>query len=313
MKHLKRLLGILFATLLSCMLTTPALAQATRTWVSGVGDDANPCSRTAPCKTFAGAISKTAAGGEINAIDSGGFGTVTITKAITIDGGATLAGILASGSNGIIVNAGANDAVILRNLDINGGTTALPGLKGIRFLGGKQLIVENTNIYNFSQGGIEIAPTATTGTVDLVVANSTISNNGAPAILSAPTGTLVVFGTLDNVRLPYNTRGLQANDGSSFSVKNSNLSNNTAYGIAAVGSTRATSVNVDNAMITSNDTAGVRVVGANGMVRLSATDVTLNGVGLETSTGGTVASYGNNRMQGNAGGVGAAPSSIAQQ
>src|SRR5205807_5391143 len=61
-----------------------AQAQATRTWVSGVGDDVNPCSRTAPCKTFAGAISKTAIGGEINCIDSGGFGSVTITKAITI-------------------------------------------------------------------------------------------------------------------------------------------------------------------------------------------------------------------------------------
>src|SRR5712691_3114554 len=72
-----------------------AQAQATRTWVSGVGDDANPCSRTAPCKTFAGAISKTAACGEISVLDPGGFGAVTITKSITIDGDGTLAGILA--------------------------------------------------------------------------------------------------------------------------------------------------------------------------------------------------------------------------
>src|SRR6266852_5080360 len=74
-----------------------AQAQATRTWVSGVGDDVNPCSRTAPCKTFAGAISKTADGGEIDALDPGGFGTVTITKSITIDGGGTFGSILASG------------------------------------------------------------------------------------------------------------------------------------------------------------------------------------------------------------------------
>src|SRR5262245_23923450 len=58
---------------------TSAFAQATRTWVSGVGNDANPCSRTAPCKTFAGAISKTAIGGEIDALDPGGYGTITIT------------------------------------------------------------------------------------------------------------------------------------------------------------------------------------------------------------------------------------------
>jgi hypothetical protein len=63
-----------------------AQAQATRTWVSGVGDDANPCSRTAPCKTFAGAISKTAPCGEISVLDPGGFGAVTITKSITING-----------------------------------------------------------------------------------------------------------------------------------------------------------------------------------------------------------------------------------
>src|SRR5437867_9427866 len=97
-----------------------AQAQATRTWVSGVGDDANPCSRTAPCKTFAGAISKTAAKGEINALDPGGFGGVTITKAITIDGGGHIAGVLVSGTNGIVVNAGVNDVITLRGLDING-------------------------------------------------------------------------------------------------------------------------------------------------------------------------------------------------
>src|SRR5436305_1116629 len=63
-----------------------AFGQATRTWVSGVGDDANPCSRTAPCKTFAAAISKTAAGGEINCLDPGGFGGATISKQLDIKG-----------------------------------------------------------------------------------------------------------------------------------------------------------------------------------------------------------------------------------
>src|SRR3954471_18235051 len=105
-------------TILGAILALPlyvgsAQAQATRTWVSGVGDDANPCSRTAPCKTFAGAISKTAAKGEINVLDPGGFGAVTITKAITIDGGDHIAGVLASLVNGIIVNAGTGDVVTL--------------------------------------------------------------------------------------------------------------------------------------------------------------------------------------------------------
>src|SRR5437016_1591812 len=131
-------------------------AQASRTWVSGVGDDANPCSRTAPCKTFAGAISKTAAGGEIDALDPAGYGAVTITKAITIDGGGgQVASVLVSGTNGIVVQANAQtDVVILRNLRINGIGS---GLNGIRFLSGKDLNVENCYIFGFTQNGIDVA------------------------------------------------------------------------------------------------------------------------------------------------------------
>src|ERR1700760_4272375 len=105
----------------------PANAQATRTWVSGVGDDANPCSRTAPCKTFAGAISKTAAAGEINVLDPGGFGGVTITKAITIRSDHIEAGVLVAGANGINVVAGATDTVVLEGLDFDGVNTGLSG------------------------------------------------------------------------------------------------------------------------------------------------------------------------------------------
>jgi len=107
---------------------TPAEAQATRTWVSGIGDDANPCSRTAACKTFAGAISKTAPGGEINCLDPGGFGAVTITKPITISCEAGTAGVLVSGTNAIVVAAGSQDRVVLRGLDINGGRGAIVGV-----------------------------------------------------------------------------------------------------------------------------------------------------------------------------------------
>src|SRR5262249_43481981 len=127
------------------------LGQASRTWVSGVGDDANPCSRTAPCKTFAGAISKTAAGGEIDALDPAGYGAVTITKAITIDGGGgQVASVLVAGTNGIVVNAGASDRVILRNIRINGiKGSGNGGLNGIRFISGLALGVENCVIFGF--------------------------------------------------------------------------------------------------------------------------------------------------------------------
>jgi hypothetical protein len=159
--------------LLMCMSTVSmlAMAQATRTWVSGVGDDANPCSRTAPCKTLAGAISKTATGGEINILDPGGFGAVTITKSITIDGGGIIGSILSSATNGMIVNA-PNGLVAIRNFSINGAGTTL-GINGIRVIAVKKLTVENCTLSNFSANGIDV--NTTTG-ADVAVSNVTIHN-----------------------------------------------------------------------------------------------------------------------------------------
>src|SRR3954467_14955431 len=133
--------SVLFALVASLVLTGALQAQATRTWVSGVGDDANPCSRTAPCKTFAGSISKTAVGGEISVLDPGGFGAVTITKSITIDGGkgAGFGSILAAGINGIIINAAVTGVVTLRNLSIHGAGT---GIVGIRILAAGTVFIE---------------------------------------------------------------------------------------------------------------------------------------------------------------------------
>jgi hypothetical protein len=165
-------LGVLLV-LVGCLASaSPAFGQATRTWVSAVGDDVNPCSRTAPCKTWAGAISKTATGGEIDAMDDGGFGALTITKSITIDGGGHLASTLASGQNGFLVNipVNVNDPhrrVVLRNLSINGsgssGTVGTStGLNGISLVanGARSLALESIDIFNFTQDGINLAPAA---------------------------------------------------------------------------------------------------------------------------------------------------------
>src|SRR6185436_5160980 len=146
-------------------------AQATRTWVSGVGDDVNPCSRTAPCKTFAGAISKTATGGEINILDPGGYGAVTITKSITIDGNGSFGSILASGTNGVIINA-PGGTVTLRHLFINGAGTTL-GINGVRILSAKKVIIEDCTISNFSQKGIDVS---TTDSCALILNNVTVHN-----------------------------------------------------------------------------------------------------------------------------------------
>jgi hypothetical protein len=136
----------------------PASAQATRTWVSGVGDDANPCSRTAPCKTFAGAISKTAPAGEINVLDPGGFGAVTITKAITIRSDHIEAGVLVSGTNGIVVAAGATDTVVLEGLDIEGLGT---GINGVNIISGLNTFILRCAIRHFAQNGVNMTSNTT--------------------------------------------------------------------------------------------------------------------------------------------------------
>src|SRR5690242_8092295 len=160
-----------------------AQAQASRTWVSGVGDDANPCSRTAPCKTWAGAISKTAPGGEIDALDPGGFGAVTITKAITLDGGGgQVASVLVSGTNGIVVQAGGNDVV---NLRINGISS---GINGIRWLAGKALHIDHCWIFGFTNNGIDIAKS---DGGKAYIDDTTSENNGSMGLSSVNSASTV--------------------------------------------------------------------------------------------------------------------------
>jgi len=205
------ILGGILAIALNVM---PAQAQATRTWVSGVGDDANPCSRTAPCKTFAGAISKTATGGEINCIDPGGFGGLTITKAIQVIC-LVEAGVLVSGTNGIIVNTPANAEVLLEGLDIEGLNT---GLNGIRIISAAKVTVNRVSIRNFTQSGISLAgpagarllvkDTLILSNVDginiagvsgasnvAIVLNTTMDNNSGSSIVVAAGSTLFLGGS----------------------------------------------------------------------------------------------------------------------
>jgi hypothetical protein len=184
-----KFLAIIAGTLLALLLPhAPAQAQATRTWVSGVGDDANPCSRTAPCKTFAGAISKTAAGGEINCLDPGGFGALTITKAITVKcpGGGEF-GVLVSGTNGFNVAAGPTDKVWIEGLDFEGLNS---GLTGINFTSGLELIIRDCEIHDFKQSGVNVA--SSTASARAVIEKSIIANNGTSG--SANTGGVTVQG-----------------------------------------------------------------------------------------------------------------------
>jgi len=268
-----------------------AQAQATRTWVSGVGDDANPCSRTAPCKTFAGAISKTAAGGEINAIDPGGYGAVTITKSITIDGGGTFASILAAGTNGIIINAAASDIVTIRNVSIDGANT---GINGIRFLAGGALHIEKCEIFGFSQRGIDASPA---GGSTMYVLDTVLRNNDGGGILVKPA---VYVGTLmDKVRLDGNFYGVRAENNANVTIRDSVAAGNSTHGFHAFSTGAGVLINLENSTATNNGGGGVTTNGAAAGISISNTTIMSNAQGINTSAGGSVYSFGNNRIIGN--------------
>ncbi len=283
-----------------------ASAQATRTWVSGVGDDVNPCSRTAPCKTFAGAISKTADGGEINCIDPGGFGAVTITKSITIDGNGTHAAILAGGTNGVIINDAtpAGSVVTLRNLSINGVVgTASPGINGIRFLSGETLHIENCVVFGFSGLGLDHQLGGTTQS-KLLIKDTIFRNCNGGGIKITPTlaATSTVKAVLDNVRSETNSFGFQANDRVTATLRNCSLSDNTGQGVLGFANAVAgpVVVNLETCMIASNGSIGIRANNSNVNVRISNVDILNNGAAsIDVTGGGNVLSFVNNRIRGN--------------
>jgi hypothetical protein len=278
--------------------TSSLFAQATRTWVSGVGDDVNPCSRTAPCKTYAGAISKTATGGIIDALDPGGYGTLTITKAITVEGTGTLASTLNSSINGFVINIAAgptNRHVVLRNLSVDGAGTTL-GVDGVRFLSGDSLILENVEIKTQSSDGIEFLPNSL---ARLVVTNCRISNATGNGILVKPAvgGTARV--SIHNSTIAKNGVGVRVEDNSNVSIVRSSIVNNTGDGVFSATLTgNGDVVIVEDSEISHNSGNGLRTSGGSAVLRVANSLVSGNGTGT-LNGGGELCSFGNNQITGN--------------
>lgn len=287
------------------VLAASASAQATRTWVSGVGDDLNPCSRTAPCKTFAGAITKTAAGGEINVLDPGGFGAVTITKAITIDGYGPQSSILASAINGVIINisapGAAGNTVTLRNLSINGAGSNTPGtgINGVRILSGGTVNLENVRIERFTQWGISIEPSSA---AQVNILDSTISNCiGATGggVLVRPGAAATANVTLDNVVFDKNRTALLVEDRGKATASETVASGGTTFGFHAKATSAAAELNLNRCVASNNAQAGIRSEGSLALVRIADTASIDNGAGLASIGAGAILSFGNNRIVGN--------------
>ncbi|HXD83966.1 MAG TPA: right-handed parallel beta-helix repeat-containing protein [Rudaea sp.] len=319
-----KLLRCLVLLLLGAFAVGQAQAQATRTWISGVGDDVNPCSRTAPCKTFPGAIAKTAAGGIIDVLDPAAYGAVTITKSITLESVGNIAGILVAGTNGITVSDASSGSpgkaiVVLRGLSLDGGPPGSNSLAGVRFISGGQLIIEHCDIGNFTGGdpngfGIAFTPSSA---ASLVVRDSTIHDNGATGssnggILVSPTGSGSATVTLDNVHIVNNTGfGLQVQGPAKLSLRDSVIGMNTGNGLIAIGGTASASALLDRVTISGNGAGGVVAQGAGALIDLSDSSITGNLQGLQASGGGSIVSFGNNRNFGNT--VDGAPSKTGSQ
>jgi hypothetical protein len=283
-----------------------AYGQASRTWVSGVGDDANPCSRTAPCKTFAGAISKTAVGGEIDALDPGGFGALTITKSITIDGGGgQVASVLVAGTNGIVVtDGGAGTAnVILRNLRINGlKDSGNGGINGINFLSGHDLNVENCVIFGFNTNGINISLNqAQQGTVHII--NTIIKNVGGVGIRATNAQTPAVHVGIDHTSVMVSgANGIESAQHSHVVVNNSFVEHAVNGLIAADATSSDAVLTIDHSDISFNGN-GV-TAGAGGTVSVGDSKLAFNSACGYNSTANnlfvfTESGQGTNRPQGN--------------
>jgi hypothetical protein len=271
------------------MTATAAQAQATRTWVSGVGADENPCSRTAPCKTFAGAISKTATGGFIDVLDPGGFGAVTITKSITIDGsGGSIAGVLAAGTNGIIVNSG-TAIVHLRNLSIE---SPLPGqvsqgLNGVEVAAAAEVHIDHCVIGSFSNSAVNFHPT----TGFLFVSDTLIYNNAANGIVVQKGRALV-----ENLHANKNGNALTVNGDAIVTVRNSYAGGN-ATGFSAVVNPAAV-LNLEDCTISQNTNGIVANNGAT--VRVSNSMIASNGsAGLSNDGISFIVSAQGNTVMGN--------------
>lgn len=264
-------------------------AQATRTWVSGVGDDVNPCSRTAPCKTFAGAISKTATNGEISCLDPAGYGAVTITKSITIDCEDTQGSILSSGTNGVIINITAvtdtKKSVRLRGLSINGAST---GINGVRILAASAVSIEDTVLDGFTTHGVSVETTS--GTPKIVLDRVSIRNAVGNGVNTFITGGSVQL-SINNSVISMTATAVNLSSNTKAVVKDSLITSNTTGLLAA-----SADLNASNCVI-SNNTTGISSL-AGGTIRLYANIITSNSTGL-SSSGGAILSNNNNQVDGN--------------
>jgi hypothetical protein len=281
-----KIVRFLAAATLAAGFATVANAQATRTWVSGTGSDANPCSRTAPCQTWSGALTKTATNGEISALDPGGFGTININKSITLSGDGTLASILNAGTTGIIVNITTNlatDKVVVRNVSIQGAGT---GTDGVRIIDGAEVILDNVTIGSFTDAGVDVTQSQNS---NVFLKNVRISKGAVGVRVQSTLGT--VSGTLENVAIDGMTsHGVECVNNAALVFRNVEASRCGGSGFRSAAAT--VNMAVENSVSSGNNFGFEAVLGN---LRIANSGMFFNNTNCTSS----VLSAGNNRSAGN--------------
>jgi hypothetical protein len=273
-------------TLVGTIAAPASALLATRTWVSGVGSDANACSRTAPCETFVGAFLKTETGGEIDVLDSGGFGALTITKSIRIATTGDTAGVLVSGTNGFVVDA-PGENVVLKGLDFNGLSS---GLIGLDVLEAASVRLEDSTIQGFNTG-IYFAPGS--ANAKLTVANSVINDNAEDSVLIAPQGSGSAKANLVNDTIEGGACGVAV--GAYGSTASAGLANDCGTNSSGSGA-KAAQVGVWDSTITDSLGAGVLADGPGAELTVFSDTIADNEVGLLAVSGGAIVSLGGNAL-----------------
>jgi FG-GAP repeat/Divergent InlB B-repeat domain len=303
----------------SCTVTMSAAENVTaqfalgpsRTFVSSeAGDDSNPCTRTLPCLTFAGAYLNTAAGGEIDVLDPGDYGPLTVITSLTIDGGGgQLALATASQTPGITITANqSNDVVVLRHLSLQGGlgndsNPGSAGTIGINIVSALRVALETIDVTGFGSGGIVIAPS--TGTMNVKIQDTSASGNPI-GLLSKPTGGAAAHVTIDHSSFDNNVGDgirIDSTGGgmTEAAITGTSASVNGGNGINAVAGAYQSIVSIKNGAIARNSGVGVQANGANAGVSLGTTTLDQNTGGATSVVNGGVTSYGNNSIVGSAG------------
>jgi hypothetical protein len=291
---------LLSAIAISIAASLPAQAQRARVFVSVTGDDANPCTAGSPCKTFQAAHDAVLAGGEISVLDSGGYGTLKINKALSIVAIGVEASIaIGSGQNGITINAGSNDAISLRGLTLDGTGV---GLTGIVFNSGRSLTVDGCVVRNMAFDDIDFMSNATTVQA-FAVSNSYFNDNGGTGIVISTGGSGAITASVERTGFYGNVNGGFEVDGDfgagaiTVSVVDS-VAANKGFGFlaSAAANHSVTNVSLTHSQAASNS-IGIAAQGANATLWLAQSTVTGNAVGFETNSGGRINSYGDNYLQ----------------